>query len=96
MKPFMPKEEFFTQSFNDDITQIEHILNNMRVQSIHYPLLTKFRSSLLEIITRVTKIEMEEEEVAEFLKSCNLQTVEEIKKYAEANEGLDLMYLNVQ
>lgn len=94
MKPYVPKEEFFTQKFTEDLTQIEHILSNARVQSIHYPLLVKFRSTLLDIAMRILKVDMEDEEVTEFLNTCNLETIQEIREYVKQRDGLDLMYIN--
>lgn len=95
MKPYVPKEEFFTQpKFSEDLTQIEHILNNVRVQSIHFPLLNKFRHSLLDILSRIMKIELDDEEISTFMNKCNLETVEEIRQYCKNRDGLDLMYIN--
>ena len=96
MKPYEPEGEFFDQEFGDEILQLEHILPDVRIQSIHYPLLTKFRAYVLDQVLRMQRVEIIEEENEDLLLKVNKETVAEIRQYAKDREEIDLIYVNSQ
>ena len=96
MKPHEPEPEHFQQAtFNDkDIVQVDHILYDYRIQSFNYPMVTKLRSNLFNILMKELGVSFEDDEIAEMLLNMNLETVEDVKQFVKDREGLDLIYVN--
>jgi hypothetical protein len=62
LKPYTPEDDFFTLPLPQDLLQLDLIQPEYRIQSLHYPLLQRFRKMMLE---RAIKLRVKEGSVAE-------------------------------
>ena len=95
LQPYKPKDNYFSLAFGPELQQIDLIKADARVQSVHYPLLVRFRNLVLEKTLAVKNGQSPSTEVLiELGTLVNYSIKQELEDYNMAF-GVDLIYINV-